>query len=89
MRRKKCRTGGGRKEVGLARAVERVDQTRSPSERERGRETERDGKSGREKPTEEGEKRRGEGESFLCGSVELFLLWKNVFSVFPSPSILL
>lgn len=61
------RTGGGRKEVGLARAMERVERTGShPSEREREkqregrrREMQRDGKSGRERQPE-GEKQRGE-----------------------------
>lgn len=52
------RTEGGRKEVGLARAMERVERARShPSERERGeqREMQRDGKSGREGDGEESE----------------------------------
>lgn len=40
MRRNKWRTGGGRKEVGLAQAVEREEQVSShPSERERRGET--------------------------------------------------
>lgn len=58
---RECRTEGGRKEVGLARAVERVERTRNQrqraretgreTEREKQREMQRDGKSGREKLT--------------------------------------
>lgn len=56
-----CRTEGGRKEVGLARATERVERTRShPSEKER--ETERGGTEGDAERWKkwEGEKQRGE-----------------------------
>lgn len=47
------RTEGGRKEVGLARPMEREERTRSQRERKKQREMQRDGKSGREKQREE------------------------------------
>lgn len=91
------RTEGGRKEVGLARAVERVEWTRSHlSERETDR-GEREGDAERwkkwEGETDWGRETESEAVgSFLCGSEELFL-WKKTsllfLSVLSSPFILL
>lgn len=77
------RTEGGRKEVGLAEGMEREDQAKThPSQGERERETEMETVGG------------GRGrvrwfglfpsEFSLCGSVELFLLWKNSLSLCPN-----
>lgn len=91
----KCvqRTGGGRKEVGLARAMEREEQARSKTmgERERrrdaGRWKEWEGEREWRRETERRVRRLDlSSPGFcLCGSVELFLFWKN----FPSFSLCL